>query len=425
MNIKKLLLFTTVAVGVMAAGNIAANASVASDTTQGSSYNPNAEHLKKPKSAKQRVAANVERRNHSFSDFLDDYADFKNRLNKDYNFDYSIDVTYMPQRGAPSGKKTAYQTYLYPSFTWQNFSNEYGTGTLSAAYTVVRYGGSAAQRIGNNIGVASDINDYDSKTTSFDELLYTYQLPAKWNWLTIGAGQFPMYNFDGTAYDSNQQVNFINFALSQNATSTYSTAGVGAYVQVAPNSEWTLVAGAQDATDIDGESIRVNDLDEEHYATFGSVTYSPTIKGLGAGQYSILVYNQPWVKEQKQTTNGWSLNLQQDLGKKWSVFGRVNGVTGDISSFKTSYVLGAVYNDPLDRNPLDQIGLAAAMNKVNKKAVGDPQAHSTETVLEAYWAWGISKWMTLTPDIQFYINPALNAKSDYASVYTLRATLFF
>ena len=28
-------------------------------------------------------------------------------------------------------------------------------------------------------------------------------------------------------------------------------------------------------------------------------------------------------------------------------------------------------------------------------------------------------------DIQFYINPALNTKSDYASVYTLRATVFF
>jgi carbohydrate-selective porin OprB len=52
-------------------------------------------------------------------------------------------------------------------------------------------------------------------------------------------------------------------------------------------------------------------------------------------------------------------------------------------------------------------------------------AHDAETVLEAYWAWGISKWMTITPDVQFYINPALNSKSDTATVFSLRASVFF
>ncbi len=33
--------------------------------------------------------------------------------------------------------------------------------------------------------------------------------------------------------------------------------------------------------------------------------------------------------------------------------------------------------------------------------------------------------MTLTPDIQFYFDPATNPKSDHATVVTLRATLFF
>lgn len=40
-------------------------------------------------------------------------------------------------------------------------------------------------------------------------------------------------------------------------------------------------------------------------------------------------------------------------------------------------------------------------------------------------AWGISKWMTITPDIQFYIDPALNPKSDYGTVFSLRASFFF
>lgn len=378
-----------------------------------------------PKSAQQRVAVNQTRRNHSFSDFGKDYSDFKNWLSKEYGFDYSVDVSYLAQHGAPNGKQAGFQTIIYPTFSWTTFNNEYGTGTLTAAYNIVRYGGAQASTIGTNIGVATDINDYTSPSNSFDELLYTYQLGGSWNWLTIGLGQFPMYNFDGSAYNSNQQENFINMALSQNASSTYSTAGVGTYVQVAPNSDWTFVLGAQDATNVDGISVRVNDLNEEHYATFGSIAYTPTIKGLGTGQYSVLLYNMPGVKEQTQTTNGWSLNLSQNFGEKLNIFGRVNGVSGNVADINQSWVIGGVYNNPLDRNPLDQIGLAFAYNKLDEKAIGQKLNSNSEKVIEAYWAWGVSKWMTLTPDIQFYIDPAENPKSDYATVVSLRATFFF
>ena len=373
----------------------------------------------------QRTASSEERRNFSFTELGNEYADFKNKLNKKYGFNYSIDVSYMPQRGAPSGKKTAYQTLIYPSFTWTNFNNKYGMGTLNFAYNIARYGGASASKIGSNIGVVTGINDYTSPSNSFDELYYTYQLPGEADWLTIAVGQFPLYNFDGTAYNSNQQENFINYALSQNASSTYSTAGVGTYLQATPNSEWSFAIGAQDATNIDATSVRINDLSEKHFTTFGYLAYTPTIKGLGQSEISVLLYNQPWVKEQTQTTNGWSLNFSQDIGEKLSLFARINGVSGNVAEIDQSWVLGGVYNNPLDRNPLDQIGLAFAYNKINEEAVGSPLSSSSEKVIEAYWAWGVSKWATITPDIQFYIDPAQNSKSDYATVFSLRATLFF
>lgn len=373
----------------------------------------------------QRATAAEERRNLSFTELGDDYTDFKNMLNKKYGFNYSVDVSYMPQRGAPSGKKTAYQTLIYPSFTWTNFNNRYGTGSLNFAYNIARYGGTSASNLGSNIGVVTGINDYTSQSNSFDELYYTYQLPGKADWLTVALGQFPLYNFDGTAYNSNQQENFINYALSQNASSTYSTAGVGSYIQATPNNEWSFAIGAQDATNVEATSVRINDLSEKHFTTFGYLAYTPTIKGLGQSEISVLLYNQPWVKEQTQTTNGWSLNFSQDIGEKLSLFARINGVSGSVAEIDQSWVLGGVYNNPLDRNPLDQIGLAFAYNKINEKAVGAPLSSDSEKIIEAYWAWGVSKWATITPDIQFYIDPAQNTKSDYATVFSLRATLFF
>ena len=379
------------------------------------------------RSAKQRVAASQHKRTLTFSEIGDDYSALKDYLQKKYGLSYALDVSYMPQYGAPSGKGTAFQTIVYPSIIWEMFNTPYGNATLNAAYNMVRYSGANGSKIGNRIGVVTGINDYASQSNSFDELYISYQFPARMSWLSVALGQFPLYNFDGTAYDSNQQENFINYALSQNASSTYPPASMGGYVQISPNSEWSFAFGGQDAHNIDGNGISSSHLFKKHahYTTFVSASSTPTIKNLGSGQYSGLLYNQPWVDVQKQTTNGWSLNASQNLGEKWALFARANGVSGSTATIKRSYVLGAVYNNPLNRNPLDQIGLAAAYNRLSQKAVGTRLSHRAETVLEAYWAWGVSKWATITPDIQYYINPALNAKSNNAAVFSLRASVFF
>ena len=150
----------------------------------------------------------------------------------------------------------------------------------------------------------------------------------------MGVGQFPIYNFDGTDYDANQQVNFLNEALAQNASASYTQAGVGLYAEINPNDEWSFAFGGQDGTNIDAQSVRINDFGENHYTTFGSVSYTPNIKGIGDMEVSLLVYNQPWTKEQPQTTNGWSLNLSQNIGEKLSLFARVNETSGDMEEIR-------------------------------------------------------------------------------------------
>ncbi len=353
------------------------------------------------------------------------YQDFKNELNKKYDFDYSIDVSLLEQRTSPSGENSAVQAYIYPSFSWTTFDNKYGTGILNFAYTIIRYGGHNASDIGDNSGMVTPINDYPDKQNEFNELYFTYQPSGKWNWLTIGAGQFPIYNFDGTEYDANQQVNFLNDALAQNASASYTQAGLGLYAQISPNENWTVAFGGQDGTNVEATSVRFNHLDENHYTTFGYVAYTPMIKGLGEADISVLVYNQPAVHEQPETTNGWSLNLSQNIGEKWGIFARLNETSGSVEEVRQSWVLGGVYNNPLNRNSLDQIGLAYAYNKIDEETVGEKLSHKAEQIIEAYWAWGIGSMLTITPDIQMYINPALNQKSDYGFATSLRATVMF
>ena len=372
---------------------------------------------------KGKAKVNTSTKSHTW---YEEYAKWKNNLQDNTGFSYTLDLSLLAQRGAPNGKGTALQFQAYPSISWQLFNNDYGAGTINVSYTPTRYWNSTTgEDISNRIGVLSSINDYTTKSNSFDQLSYTHQFSGSMNWLSITLGQFPMYNFDGTTYNSNQQINFVNYALSQNASSTYPTASLGTYATFSINPEWQINVGMQDAHNVSGTSISSSDFGKGDYTTFLSVSYNPVIKNMGSGQYSILVYNQPGVSEQPGTSNGWSINMEQNVNENIAVFGRINGASNSSSEIKQSYVIGGVYNNPLGRNNLDQIGTAIAVNKANTDVIGTNNTRDYETVLETYWAWGIGNWMTITPNVQLYFYPAVNASNNFATVASLRTTLLF
>ena len=353
-------------------------------------------------------------------DFEKDYNDFKAGLAKDYGIQFSLDVTMMGQKGVPNGGKTATQSIYAPTLSWQIFNNEFGSGTINASYTAVRYWGNKAENIGNDLYLANPINDFTSESNSFDQLSYTQTMFD--NKLSVTIGQFPLYDFDGTQYDSNQQTNFINYALSQNASETYPIAGLGAYIQFNPNSEWSFAGGLQNARNISAETLSGRGLGDHRFTTFASISYTPTINGQ-SGQYSAMVYNQPSVETQPQNTVGWSVNMSQNLTENWGVFMRANAATGDSMPISQSYVIGGVYNNPLNRNPLDQIGFAVAYNKVSKGYFDSAvPMRNFETVIETYWNIGITQFFTISPDIQLYVHPASKKERDFGTVFSLRGT---
>ena len=377
------------------------------------------------KNALKRQATNKARNAFSELEMLPQkYADFKKWLNDKFGFSYTLDASFLPQRGAPNGSKTSTQTQYYGTATWNMFNSDLiGSGSATIAYTAVRYWGINGSILSNNMGILMSQNDYSTNGNYFDQLSYTHTLPGKMDWLSITLGQFPMYNFDGGDYDANQQINFLNYALSQNGSSAYSTASLGGYITATPNNEWSFALGVQNANNITGATISWDKFKKGKFTSFAALTYNPTLWDL-PGEYSIMVYHQPSTGEQPCNTRGWSLNLQQNITDKIALFGRINGASETPETAKQSYVLGAVYNNPFNHNSLDQIGLAGAMNKLNK-SVNGPRTRSWENVLEGYYAFGISNFMTITPDVQIYVNPGANPNHSTATVVSLRATLMF
>lgn len=385
-----------------------------------------AQDASKPSTARheRRLADHARVHSDAFSDFGQDYLDIKKDLNDKLGFQYGVDISYTAQRGAPNGKQTAVQGIYYPFVTWNVFKDtSVGSGQINFNYNLIRYWGVQAETVQNRLNLVDDINDYNTRQDLFSQLTYTHTLPGSWEWLSVTAGQFPMYNFDGANYVDNQQTSLINFAMAQNASSTYPLASIGAYVQAAPNSQWTFAAGYQDASNVTGQLMRFKTAFDGAYTSFASVSWTPQLWG-GQSQYSFLYYHQPSVQAQLGTSNGWSFNMNQNITDKWVLFGRANGSDGNITSIKNSYVLGASLVNPLDRNPLDAITLGVAYNRVSPSALGNPATYrNSETAVELQWVWGITKFMTVTPDIQLYPKAALDPDQGLTTVVSLRTTI--
>lgn len=350
------------------------------------------------------------------------WADGKNALHK-IGLDVGIDISYTAQRVTPNGKQTAIQGVYYPYLTWNLFKNDtFGQGQLNINYTLIRYWGTQANVLQNRANQVVAFNDYPNNQEFFSQFSYTHTFGGDWNWLSVTAGQFPLYNFDGTTYLDNQQTALFNDAMSQNASVAYPTASFGAYAQ-AQNEHFTLAAGYQDATNITGQNIKLDTAFDGKYTAFGSLAWTPKFS-IGQGQYSVLYYYQPSVNEQIGHANGWSFNMQQNMGDHWAIFGRANGSTHNVTPIKQSYVLGAGFLNPLKRNAQDAILLGVAYNRLSEGGLGyPPYVRAQEMAVELQWIWGIGNLITLTPDIQFYPQAGYNNQHRMETVIGLRTTI--
>jgi carbohydrate-selective porin OprB len=104
---------------------------------------------------------------------------------------------------------------------------------------------------------------------------------------------------------------------------------------------------------------------------------------------------------------------------------RANTAWGSSWNIQTSVAGGGVLNNPLGRNPLDQIGLGVAWNKTNMNLYAGSYARQSETMAELYWATAFSSRLQITADVQLYFQPALTPNDGLAAVFTIRAGALF
>ncbi len=360
-----------------------------------------------------------------FDDASRRYARAKQQIQDTTGIFYSMTSSVLSQWGTPGRDYGAVQAQFSPAVNWEVFDTaRFGTGSFQFSYLATQYwSGQTGTTLQNRLNLNSPVNDYADNQLTFAQVSYTHDFPG--NVVSVTVGQYPFSNFDGNAYANNEQVNFIGYSLAQNGSQNYSQGSLGAYVQLSLSDELTLAAGFQDANNVLASNyIQFNTALQGQYSWFLYGAWSPTFGKLGQGSYSLLYYNLPSVPMQPQASTGLSFSASQPFGEKWGVFLRANTAWNSSQYIQSSIAGGAVYNNPLGRAPLDQIGLGFAWNRVNQTLYGDTYVNPSEGVFELYWAWSV-RHLLITPDVQLYLQPALAPTQSMAAVFSLRVTVLF
>ena len=277
--------------------------------------------------------------------------------------------------------------------------------------------------------------------------------------LTLQIGKFPVLDvFDGNAYAKDARKDFMNWSIWAPGAFDYAADKLGlTYGATAELNQksWALRSGyflmdaVSNSNNFDMNVFRrgsyVVEL-EMRYQLFSQPGHLRTIgwfNSVFSGSYSETLDNPALNADISQTRRGRSkygyvVSFDQALSDEFGLFGRWSWNDGktEIMAFTdidNSLSLGASIKGNRWGRPDDTIGLAGVTNGLSRDhraflaagglgpLIGDGALnYRRESIIEAYYAYSINKYLTFTADYQFVNNPAYNADRGPVSIFSGR-----
>ncbi|WP_456637178.1 carbohydrate porin [Bradyrhizobium sp. USDA 10063] len=277
--------------------------------------------------------------------------------------------------------------------------------------------------------------------------------------LTLQAGKFAVLDvFDGNAYAKDTRRDFINWAMWAPGAFDYSADKVGLTYGVTAElnqKRWALRGGyflMQSVSNANSFDTNVFERGtyvleyEGRYSLFslpGKIRTIAWLNSAFSGSYRETLDNPALnldiaLTRAGRIKYGYVINLEQALSDDLGLFGRWswnNGKT-EIMAFTdidASLSMGASIKGTKWGRPDDVIGIGGAINSLSNDhrdfiaagglgiLIGDGALnYRRERILEAYYAYALTKQVTLTADYQFITNPAYNADRGPVHIFSGR-----
>jgi len=266
--------------------------------------------------------------------------------------------------------------------------------------------------------------------------------------LTVQAGKFAVVDvFDGNAYAKDARTNFMNWSMWAPGAMDYSADKVGlSYGATAELNQkhWALRTGyflAQSVSNSNSFDSKVLERGmyivelETRYQLFsqpGKLRTIAWLNSVNSGSYRDTLNNPAFdldiaLTRRGRTKYGYVINVEQAVTDDIGLFGRWSWNDGktEIMAFTdidASLSLGTSIKGTKWGRPDDVIGIGGAINSLSRDhrdfiaagglgvLIGDGALnYKRERILETYYAYALTKQLTLTADYQLITNPAYNA----------------
>ena len=277
--------------------------------------------------------------------------------------------------------------------------------------------------------------------------------------LTLQAGKFSVIDvFDGNSYAHDPRKDFMNWSLWASGAFDYAAdkLGLGYGVSAELNQkQWALRAGyflmdaVSNSNSFDmnvprrGEYVAELETRYNLFSQPGKLRTLVFLNSAYSGSYRETLNNPALNLDIAQTRRGrikygYAINLEQAIADDFGVFGRWSWNDGknEIMAFTdidSSLAIGASIKGTKWGRPDDVIGIGGASNGLSRDhrdflaagglgpLVGDGALnYRRERVLETYYAYALTKAITLTADYQFVTNPAYNADRGPVHIFSGR-----
>ena len=280
--------------------------------------------------------------------------------------------------------------------------------------------------------------------------------------ITITAGRFAVIDlFDGNSYSHDPRVDFLNWNMyccgSYDLTMDKISYTWGAAVELnqknwAIRGGYFLVPTVSNVNTFDtqvaehGEYIGELELRYSLFAQPGKLRLMGWTNIANMGSYAealampVSTPNYPDITQTRQvrTNYGFVVNLEQAITSELGIFSRASWSPGLVeiigwTDCDESFSFGTVLKGTAWGRPDDKIGAGGVVEGLSPIArayfaagglgilIGDGQLnYRPEKIFEAYYAYSLNKWATLTFDYQFIDNPGYNADRGPVSVFSGR-----
>lgn len=280
--------------------------------------------------------------------------------------------------------------------------------------------------------------------------------------LTVTVGKLAVTDsFDGNSYANDPRTTFLNWNIygggSYDWTMDKLSYTWGGLVELNQQS-WAIRAGyfllpdESNSNHFDthipsrGEYAAELELRYSLAAQPGKLRFFGWVNRGNMGQYSAVValpvttpgYPDIAMTRAVRTNYGFVVSAEQAVTADLGVFSRASWSPGRVevmgwTDCDDSFSLGAVLKGTSWGRPNDKIGVAGVTEGLSPEArayfvagglgilIGDGQLnYRRENVLEAYYAYSVNKWATLTLDYQFVVNPGYNTDRGPVSIFSVR-----